>query len=224
MSSLYFDITKDCLYANGKNSLERRSVATVLEQVKNLFFDLNIDPDHWKGPWHHNEDNGSHPSISCRRDSCDMESWRKIHFHDPMGPIGTGFHATEDVISDLVPLVLQGPEWRDIDASKDMASLLLVRSTVLSLLERAPGAKSDPVLCLKFSRLTSGMIISPGSWIVPWKLKLILLSQIILLGIPLLTFCDVKVYFIFPLFRDLTNNEIQRPFWKRYLSYRTWLW
>jgi len=34
MSSLYFDITKDCLYANGKDSLERRSVATVLEQVK----------------------------------------------------------------------------------------------------------------------------------------------------------------------------------------------
>jgi hypothetical protein len=39
--------------------------------------------------------------------------------------------------------MLQGPEWRDIDASKDMASLLLVRSTVLSLLERARGAKSD---------------------------------------------------------------------------------
>jgi len=46
--------------------------------------------------------------------------------------------------------MLQGPEWRDIDASKDMASLLLVRSTVLSLLERARGAKSDSVLCSKF--------------------------------------------------------------------------
>ncbi len=46
MSSLYFDITKDCLYADGKDSLERRSVATVLEQVKNLSFNLNIDLDH----------------------------------------------------------------------------------------------------------------------------------------------------------------------------------
>jgi isoleucyl-tRNA synthetase len=45
MSSLYFDITKDCLYANGKDSLERRSVVTVLEQVRNLSFIFNIDPD-----------------------------------------------------------------------------------------------------------------------------------------------------------------------------------
>ncbi len=54
--------------------------------------------------------------------------------------------------------MLQGPEWKDIDASKDMASLLLVRSTVLLLLERARGAKSDPVLCLKFSHLTPGCL------------------------------------------------------------------
>lgn len=33
LSSLYFDITKDCLYANGVDSLERRAVITVLEQV-----------------------------------------------------------------------------------------------------------------------------------------------------------------------------------------------
>ncbi|KZP15924.1 isoleucyl-tRNA synthetase [Athelia psychrophila] len=33
LSSLYFDITKDCLYANDPNSLERRAVATVLEQI-----------------------------------------------------------------------------------------------------------------------------------------------------------------------------------------------
>jgi len=34
LSSLYFDITKDCLYANGMNSLERRAVVTVLEKVR----------------------------------------------------------------------------------------------------------------------------------------------------------------------------------------------
>ena len=33
LSSLYFDITKDCLYANTPSSLERRAVVTVLEQV-----------------------------------------------------------------------------------------------------------------------------------------------------------------------------------------------
>ena len=33
LSTLYFDITKDCLYANAKDSLERRAVLTVLEQV-----------------------------------------------------------------------------------------------------------------------------------------------------------------------------------------------
>jgi isoleucyl-tRNA synthetase len=33
LSSLYFDITKDCLYANSTKSFERRAVVTVLEQV-----------------------------------------------------------------------------------------------------------------------------------------------------------------------------------------------
>ncbi|KAF8219688.1 isoleucyl-tRNA synthetase [Tricholoma matsutake] len=35
LSSLYFDITKDCLYANHHASKERRAVVTVLEQVLN---------------------------------------------------------------------------------------------------------------------------------------------------------------------------------------------
>jgi isoleucyl-tRNA synthetase len=33
LSSLYFDITKDCLYADSRDSRERRAVVTVLEQV-----------------------------------------------------------------------------------------------------------------------------------------------------------------------------------------------
>lgn len=36
LSSLYFDITKDCLYANSTTSLERRAVVTILEQVSQL--------------------------------------------------------------------------------------------------------------------------------------------------------------------------------------------
>ena len=33
LSSLYFDITKDCLYADAIDSVKRRAVVTVLEQV-----------------------------------------------------------------------------------------------------------------------------------------------------------------------------------------------
>jgi len=36
LSSLYFDITKDCLYADRISSFERRSVVTVLEQVRTI--------------------------------------------------------------------------------------------------------------------------------------------------------------------------------------------
>ncbi|KAJ4468812.1 tRNA synthetases class I-domain-containing protein [Lentinula aciculospora] len=35
LSSLYFDITKDCLYANSFHSIERRAVITVLEKILN---------------------------------------------------------------------------------------------------------------------------------------------------------------------------------------------
>jgi isoleucyl-tRNA synthetase len=41
LSSLYFDITKDCLYANTNRSQARRAVLTVLEQVKD-------SPEIWK--------------------------------------------------------------------------------------------------------------------------------------------------------------------------------
>ena len=33
LSSLYFDITKDCLYANDVHNRERKAVVAVLEQV-----------------------------------------------------------------------------------------------------------------------------------------------------------------------------------------------
>ena len=37
LSALYFDITKDCLYANDPLSIERRRVVTVLQQVDHIF-------------------------------------------------------------------------------------------------------------------------------------------------------------------------------------------
>lgn len=33
LSSLYLDITKDCLYANARESVERQAVVSVLERV-----------------------------------------------------------------------------------------------------------------------------------------------------------------------------------------------
>jgi len=36
LSSLYFDITKDCLYANDVQSVERRAVVTTLTRVSDL--------------------------------------------------------------------------------------------------------------------------------------------------------------------------------------------
>ena len=37
MPSLYFDITKDCLYADSVTSFDRRAVVTVLERVSIKF-------------------------------------------------------------------------------------------------------------------------------------------------------------------------------------------
>ena len=34
LSSFYFDINKDCLYAERENGIERRRVLTVLDQVR----------------------------------------------------------------------------------------------------------------------------------------------------------------------------------------------
>lgn len=42
LSSLYFDITKDCLYADRKDSLQRRAIVTVLEQVRRYLFFRSI--------------------------------------------------------------------------------------------------------------------------------------------------------------------------------------
>ena len=59
LSSFYFDITKDCLYADSVNSHERRAVVTVLEQVD---FDChfarrisltNAAPDSWNADQSH---------------------------------------------------------------------------------------------------------------------------------------------------------------------------
>ena len=43
MSALYFDIMKDCLYADSVNNMERRSVVQVLRQVISFLEDILIN-------------------------------------------------------------------------------------------------------------------------------------------------------------------------------------
>ncbi len=57
LSSLYFDITKDCLYANDTHSAERRAVITVFEHILSTITSVMAPVlphlaeeihDHWK--------------------------------------------------------------------------------------------------------------------------------------------------------------------------------
>ncbi len=66
LSSLYFDIMKDCLYANSITSIERRSVITVLEQVGSLSFST-ADIKHSSDLEHDDGNIRAHPSTPCRR-------------------------------------------------------------------------------------------------------------------------------------------------------------
>ena len=172
---------------------------------RTFLFNLNIDPDHWKGPWHHNEDNGSHPSISCRRDSCDMESWRKIHFHDPMGPIGTGVHATEDVISDLVLCCR--------DLSGRISTLRKIWQVYFSCVAlccccwRGPAEQSlilsyvwNSRISLRDVYLTRQLNSSLGA-----EVDIIVLDNSV--GNSFVDILRREGIFYFPVFRDLTNKE-----------------
>ncbi|EIN08861.1 isoleucyl-tRNA synthetase [Punctularia strigosozonata HHB-11173 SS5] len=115
MSSLYFDITKDCLYAEKPESQSRRAVATVLEQVlKSMTKAVAPVLPHLAEEIHANIANlervgkAAYPSFQ----SVFMEPW--------------------------VPLSV---EWRDPQAEEDMNVLLRARSEVLLLLEKARGEK-----------------------------------------------------------------------------------
>ncbi|RDB30371.1 Isoleucine--tRNA ligase [Hypsizygus marmoreus] len=105
LSSLYFDITKDCLYANKITSPERRAVVTVLEQVLTTMTSV-------LAPVLPHLAEEIHASRRSDGSSVFMSNW--------------------------IPL---DAEWMDPQAAEDMAELLRVRGTVLSLLENARGDK-----------------------------------------------------------------------------------
>ncbi|KAF8970187.1 tRNA synthetases class I-domain-containing protein [Flammula alnicola] len=106
LSAFYFDITKDCLYANSIQSHERRAVVTVLEQI--------------------------------------LGTLTKII--SPVLPyLAEEIHATWKADNKSVFTTLWTPlsaEWKDDTAAGHMALLLEIRTTVLSLLEKARREKS----------------------------------------------------------------------------------
>ncbi|KAI0315579.1 tRNA synthetases class I-domain-containing protein [Amylostereum chailletii] len=112
LSSLYFDITKDNLYANSVDSWERKSSITALRHILNTMLHI-IAPilPHLAEEINHytladsSQNLENSPSVFSRK-------W--------------------------LPL---SPEWKDVAAEADMTHLLHIRRVVLSLLERARGQR-----------------------------------------------------------------------------------
>jgi isoleucyl-tRNA synthetase len=120
LSSLYFDITKDCLYADAPESKERRAVATVLEEVLRTMTKA-IAPvlPHLAEEIHANMVS---MGLRTRRGE------------------GKGKDGFVSVFKERwVPL---SERWCDHVAEEEMGELLRVRDAVLALLENARGEKS----------------------------------------------------------------------------------
>lgn len=138
LSSLYFDITKDCLYANDIQSVERRAVVTTLAKVLDSLTSVMA------------------PVLPYLAE--------EIH---------STLHEGDEAVSQLSVFAKKwtpvSPEWNDPHAEQDMASLLRMRSVVLSLLEKARGDKH-----LKSSLEAEVDIILPSNICMqPYLLRLI---------------------------------------------------
>ena len=122
LSSLYFDITKDCLYANHSCSTERRGVITVFEHTLSTITSIMAPVlphlaeeihEHWK-------------------------SDGKSFFTNRWVPLVSIITARKKRISPYC----QCSEWNDEEAARTMLGYLKLRSSVLALLEKARTQKS----------------------------------------------------------------------------------
>ncbi|TFY83159.1 hypothetical protein EWM64_g848 [Hericium alpestre] len=130
LSSLYFDITKDCLYADSLSSFERRSVVTVLEQVLTTMTRVMAPVlPHLAEEIHHTlqgyEDLAMGSSVFAKK-------WEPL-----VCPCSSRNAKVGSDVGDVQP-----PNWEDVVAEKSMTELLRVRSAVLALLEKARGDKN----------------------------------------------------------------------------------
>ncbi|KAH7926232.1 isoleucyl-tRNA synthetase [Leucogyrophana mollusca] len=108
LSSLYLDITKDCLYANAVHSKERRAVVATLERVLDTMTSAMAPVlPHLAEEIH---------SV-LREGEGESDSAPLSFFTKTWAPLST--------------------EWQDPQAERDMTDLLRVRTVVLSLLEKA---------------------------------------------------------------------------------------
>ncbi|KAF8500223.1 tRNA synthetases class I-domain-containing protein [Russula emetica] len=112
LSSLYFDITKDNLYANSLSSPERRSTVTVLQHVADTMIYI----------------------IAPVLPHLVEEIYSALH-----GQSSSEISHGLSVFSR--PWVPLSPDWHDPTAEQEMVQLLRVRSTVLGLLEQARGRR-----------------------------------------------------------------------------------
>ncbi|KAJ3729726.1 isoleucyl-tRNA synthetase [Lentinula raphanica] len=115
LSSLYFDITKDCLYANSLQSFERRAVVTVLEKILNTMTSIlaPILPHLAEEIHEHLRRGHNSDAIANSKPTSGFENgWKKLD-----------------------------SGWENFEAAKDMSSLLNMRKAVLGLLEEARGHK-----------------------------------------------------------------------------------
>ncbi|KAF9493086.1 isoleucyl-tRNA synthetase [Pleurotus eryngii] len=98
LSSLYFDITKDCLYANAPGSLERRAVVTVLEQVLSTMIHIYapILPHLAEEVYEYAKNDTSLPSVFQRKWTPLNDEWKDTQAAEEMRLL---MHVRSNVLS-----------------------------------------------------------------------------------------------------------------------------
>ncbi|KZV68362.1 isoleucyl-tRNA synthetase [Peniophora sp. CONT] len=121
LSALYFDITKDALYASAPTSLERRRAVTVCRAVLKTLTRVcaPVTPFLAEEAYWHAQRALAPPTSQPHSDS-----------DEELGTTGKSlFEETWTPLSEQ--------EWKDESAAREMGALLKVRGSVLGLLERA---------------------------------------------------------------------------------------
>ncbi|KAJ7136038.1 tRNA synthetases class I-domain-containing protein [Mycena epipterygia] len=121
LSSLYFDISKDGLYANALDSLERRAVVTVLEQARRL------------------TDSRLFTRLTLAQVLTTMNFIMAPIVPHLAEEIHEAFNETESSVFTTEWKSLES-EWHDPKANEEMKQLLRLRTAVLAALE---GARAD---------------------------------------------------------------------------------
>lgn len=90
LSSLYFDVTKDCLYADAEESFPRRKTVTVIHHVSVIQLGCLGPPVliFASDSRHYVQSNGSYSATPGRRDSRNMEKRCPFCLYDALDALG----------------------------------------------------------------------------------------------------------------------------------------